>query len=201
MRARSPVPNPCPESWDALTPEERGHFCATCQTKVWDLSSMTKAEADALVQELDGDLCVSYRERADGSVAHRPEPLVPLARLRARLPAAAGLSLMLAACTPSTGGESDAAPAQGPKAEEPKAEEPKAQGPKAEEPKAQEPKADPPDTTLAPAVERQVKGKWAPAADTLEGTKTEAPTVEEERAEPEPEQPVRKGKWKAPKGD
>ena len=23
MRGRSPVPNPCPESWDALTPEER----------------------------------------------------------------------------------------------------------------------------------------------------------------------------------
>ena len=71
------VPNPCPESWDSLTPEDRGHFCAACQTKVWDLSSMTEAEGSALVRERGGDLCVSYRERPDGSGLRLRKTLSP----------------------------------------------------------------------------------------------------------------------------
>ena len=198
---RNLVPVPCPEDWDRLSPEERGHFCATCQTKVWDISSMTKAEADTLVREQAGDLCVSYRERADGSVIYKPEPVVPAQRLLRRLPAAAGLSLMLAACTP-TSGEKDAGPSEDkPAAAEPAAPTPEAQPepkPEADAPTEAKPEAEAtPEDPPAPAElppERMVKGKWAPPED--EGPEDPKPeTTTESKPQTPPERRV-KGKPK-----
>jgi len=97
------VPKPCPEDWDQLTPTEQGHHCQTCKTKVWDISSMTRGQAEAFLARHTDHLCVSYRERSNGEIVYAPEPVVPAGRLTRLLPAAAaGLSLALAACTAAT---------------------------------------------------------------------------------------------------
>ncbi len=95
------IPNPCNEDWDAMTPAERGRFCAACQQTVHDLSAMSEEDARALLRTED-DICVSYVSDARGDVQFEPPPVVPLARLvrRASAASAAGLSLALAACAP-----------------------------------------------------------------------------------------------------
>jgi hypothetical protein len=165
-RSRPLVPNPCHEDWDKLTPEERGHFCTVCQTKVWDLSSLTKEEAEEFLRETEGDLCVSYEEKG-GEVVHREAPVVPLGRLVRRLPAAAGFSLALAACTPSG---QDAKPADGGNEAQTEPAQPK---PEPEEVNPEEPKPDEEAPTTAvdapeplPEPEEQhVKGKWVRPED------------------------------------
>lgn len=96
------IPEPCGESWEGMTPEDRGRFCSSCQKTVHDLSAMSEPEAKALLRS-GKDICVSYLSDKAGTVRFRPEPkLVPLSRLRRTAPAAtaAGLALALAACAP-----------------------------------------------------------------------------------------------------
>lgn len=95
------IPEPCHEDWDAMDPRERGRFCHSCRKKVHNLSSMTEREARDLMDR-DDEICVAYFEQ-DGRVAFKPEPVVPVSRLRPRRaagPAAAGLALALVACAP-----------------------------------------------------------------------------------------------------
>jgi hypothetical protein len=191
MNSKSPlIPNPCPESWDRLKPEEQGHFCESCQTKVWDLSAMTEDEAQALLANPPaGDFCVSYRERRDGGVAHRPPPVVPANRLMRRLPAAAGLSLALAACTPtSAGGDKQPVDEKQPTAAQPEA-------PVVEPEPADSNRVGPPIRKGKPAVrddedeEGEVwKGEPKPLADETK------PAPETEATKPEPEPEPKKGK-------
>lgn len=188
-KQRPLVPNPCHEDWDKLTPEERGHFCTVCETKVWDISSLTEAEAEEFLRNSEGDLCISYKESANGRRQHRPEPLVPLGRLVRRLPAAAGFSLALAACAPSgqdvepagSAAPSEPAPVAEPQ-EEPQPEpEPE---PEAEAGADPEPTDEPP-PAVEPEVERHVKGKWVPAEELDTREKPEKPVI-------------KKGKFKRP---
>lgn len=194
MRA-SLVPRPCLEDWNQLTPEARGHHCQVCSTKVWNLSSLTEDEARAFLEARRGeDLCVSYRERADGSIVHRAPPfvppVVPLSRLVRRLPAAAGLSLALAGCTPaSKPADAEVAPDPGPpmaSADEGEAppepdEEPAhaETGDLRDEPAPTTANPDdlepPPDAKPNPKPDPHdvhVKGKWVPAEELEEDTKT-----------------------------
>lgn len=52
------VATPCHASWDAMTGDDRSRFCGACQRHVYNLSGMTRAEAEALIQEKEGQLCV-----------------------------------------------------------------------------------------------------------------------------------------------
>lgn len=200
MSQRRPlVPNPCHEDWDKLTPEERGHFCTVCETKVWDLSALTRAEAEEFLRSTEGDLCVSYRERANGEVVHRDAPVVPLSRLMKRLPAAAGFSLALAACTPTGSGADGADTAEVAKPD-----------PKPDPKLVDDEHAKPPDDEEAPTTavdepppppdpeEQHVKGKWAPPdEDAPEGKKPEEPEPEVDR-DRGPKPHVKKGKVARP---
>jgi hypothetical protein len=73
-RARLPVLDnvsvaaPCTASWDAMTGNERVRHCATCNKDVYNLSSMTRDEAEALLVETRGELCGRYYRRADGTI-------------------------------------------------------------------------------------------------------------------------------------
>ena len=59
---------PCHESWNAMPGSERVRSCERCQHKVYNLSEMTTAEAEALIRSAEGRLCVRFYRRADGTI-------------------------------------------------------------------------------------------------------------------------------------
>jgi hypothetical protein len=62
------VAAPCPADWDKMTGDERVRFCGGCQKNVYNLSAMTAAEAETLVREREGKLCVRFYRRSDGTM-------------------------------------------------------------------------------------------------------------------------------------
>jgi hypothetical protein len=73
-KARLPVlPNiriasPCSMDWNAMTGDERVRSCAACNKQVFNLSALTRQEAEALIVEKAGDLCANYYQRKDGTI-------------------------------------------------------------------------------------------------------------------------------------
>jgi hypothetical protein len=77
------VASPCEVSWEGMRGDARVRFCAPCSKNVYNLSAMPREEAEALVQNADGSLCVRMYRRADGTVIHADCP-VGLRRKRVR---------------------------------------------------------------------------------------------------------------------
>ncbi len=69
------VASPCPADWDAMIGNERVRFCGQCQLNVYNLSGMSKREAEALVTNTEGRLCVRYFSRADGTILTKNCPV------------------------------------------------------------------------------------------------------------------------------
>ena len=71
------VSKPCPAEWDAMAGDARTRFCEHCQKHVHNLSAMPLAEAERLVCESAGNLCVRFEREASGKVItldYRPAP-------------------------------------------------------------------------------------------------------------------------------
>ncbi|MEQ9321921.1 MAG: hypothetical protein RIF41_22320 [Polyangiaceae bacterium] len=65
------VASPCSESWDEMIGDERTRFCLKCDKNVYDVSAMTRDEAEALIAEAEGGhagLCLRIYRRKDGTV-------------------------------------------------------------------------------------------------------------------------------------
>ena len=72
-RFRSPLANvsvaaPCPADWDNMIGGDRVRFCSQCQLNVYNLSAMSKFEAESLIARTEGRLCVRFYRRKDGSI-------------------------------------------------------------------------------------------------------------------------------------
>src|SRR5262245_18535458 len=73
-RARLPgldnlrVASPCTADWDQMTGDDRSRHCADCKKDVFNISGMTRDEAEELLIERAGNLCVRYYERHDGTI-------------------------------------------------------------------------------------------------------------------------------------
>lgn len=78
------VAAPCSADWERMTGNERVRFCARCNLNVYNLSEMTKTEAERLIVRSEGRLCVRYYRRADGTILTRNCP-VGLRALKRRL--------------------------------------------------------------------------------------------------------------------
>lgn len=88
-RFNSPLDNiriaaPCGVDWDSMFGDERVRFCGQCKLNVYNLSDMTKSEAEQLVNRADGRLCIRYYMRRDGSILTNNCP-VGLRRIKRRL--------------------------------------------------------------------------------------------------------------------
>jgi hypothetical protein len=65
------VASPCRASWDDMNGDDRVRHCRQCAKNVYNLSGMRRADAEALVARMEGNLCVRFYRRADGTMLAR----------------------------------------------------------------------------------------------------------------------------------
>jgi hypothetical protein len=84
--------------------EGRVRFCRLCSLNVYDLSGMTRAEAEGLISKTEGRLCGRMTRRADGTVLTKDCP-VGLRALRRRASRAAGAAFaaLVSLCSLASG--------------------------------------------------------------------------------------------------
>lgn len=75
---------PCHMKWEDMQGTDRVRHCQECSLDVFNLSDMTRAEAESLIQSATGRLCIGYYQRPDGTILTRDCP-VGLAAVRANL--------------------------------------------------------------------------------------------------------------------
>src|SRR5215210_8235370 len=86
------VAAPCKADWGKMTGDERMRYCDRCSLHVYNLSGMTRREAEGLVAGTEGRLCVRFYLRADGTILTRNCP-VGLSALKRRAARVAGSAL------------------------------------------------------------------------------------------------------------
>ena len=78
------IASPCSADWNEMYGNERKRFCGDCKLNVYNLSGMTSYDAENLLRNSEGRLCVRYFKRSDGSVIMADCP-VGWAKVRQRL--------------------------------------------------------------------------------------------------------------------
>jgi hypothetical protein len=69
------IASPCSADWNEMIGDERKRYCGDCKLNVYNLSEMTKAQAENLIIESEGSLCVRFYRRADGTVLTQDCPV------------------------------------------------------------------------------------------------------------------------------
>lgn len=82
------IASPCSVDWSAMMGDERKRFCSECKLNVYNLSDMTKYDAEHLLRMSEGRLCVRYFQRSDGTILTKDCP-VGWAKVKQRLSIAA----------------------------------------------------------------------------------------------------------------
>lgn len=98
------IATPCSASWDEMAGDDRVRYCSHCELNVYNLSDMRRDEAERLLLETEGRLCVRLFRRKDGTVLTRDCPL-GLAAVRYRVAswlaaaaAAIGITISVPGC-------------------------------------------------------------------------------------------------------
>lgn len=86
---------PCNVGWDNMVGDDRVRFCGQCSLNVYNLSAMSKSDAERLVSQAEGRLCVRYYRRADGTILTKNCP-VGLRALKRRVSRIASASISAA---------------------------------------------------------------------------------------------------------
>ena len=89
LLGRVRIASPCNASWEGMEGDGRVRFCRECNLNVYDLSELTRDEAEALVAATEGRLCARLYRRADGTVLTKDCPK-GLRAVRLRVSRAAG---------------------------------------------------------------------------------------------------------------
>ena len=90
------VASPCTEPWAGMAGDDRVRDCAKCQQSVYNLSAMTREEAETLIASRNGRLCVRYFQRFDGTIL-LADCEIGRKGIRKRRVLAAGIAASLAA--------------------------------------------------------------------------------------------------------
>lgn len=78
------VAAPCQADWNQMMGDERVRFCGACNLNVYNLSAMTRDQAETLIARTEGRLCVKFYRRRDGSIITQDCP-VGLRAIRRRV--------------------------------------------------------------------------------------------------------------------
>lgn len=85
---------PCPTTWESMIGNDKVRYCGKCQLNVYNLSEMTKSEAEELISSSQGRMCAAFYRRADGKVLTQNCP-VGLAAVKQRVANTISLALSL----------------------------------------------------------------------------------------------------------
>lgn len=88
------VATPCRADWNQMTGDERTRHCGDCKKNVYNLSNMTRDEAEALIIEKEGKLCARYYQRHDGTILLKDCAVGIGARRKRRIIAAGAFALL-----------------------------------------------------------------------------------------------------------
>jgi len=77
------VAAPCTADWRHMYGNERVRFCGQCSQNVYNLSALTREQAEDLILRHEGRLCVRFYRRKDGTIITGNCP-VGLAALKAK---------------------------------------------------------------------------------------------------------------------
>lgn len=80
------IASPCTASWDEMAGDDQVRYCGECRMNVYNLSGMSRQEAEELVKSHEGRLCVRFYRRKDGTILTRdcPKGVTVLYRRRVR---------------------------------------------------------------------------------------------------------------------
>ncbi len=96
------VASPCTVSWDTMRGDGRTRFCGKCRLNVYNLAGMSRREAEQLVGQREGRVCVRFYRRPDGTVVTKD--CGAAARLLARRIFAAACTFVALVLTGSAAG-------------------------------------------------------------------------------------------------
>jgi hypothetical protein len=69
------VASPCKADWDEMIGTDRVRFCGQCSLNVYNLSAMTRDQAESVIAANEGRLCVRFYRRGDGSIITQDCPV------------------------------------------------------------------------------------------------------------------------------
>lgn len=69
------IASPCSANWDEMLGDNRKRFCGECKLNVYNLSGMSQIEAENLLINSEGRVCVRFYKRADGTVLTQDCPV------------------------------------------------------------------------------------------------------------------------------
>jgi len=94
------VASPCTADWDSMYGDDVKRFCKECKLNVYNWSGMTREDAERLVTNAEGRLCIRFYKRPDGTIITQDCP-VGWAKIkqRTRVYATAALSMLMALLT------------------------------------------------------------------------------------------------------
>jgi hypothetical protein len=78
------VAAPCKADWDQMIGSDHVRFCGQCSLNVYNLSAMTRPDAESLIARTEGRLCARFYRRGDGSIITKDCP-VGLRAIRRRV--------------------------------------------------------------------------------------------------------------------
>lgn len=81
------VAAPCPADWERMDGDSRVRHCGECNLNVYNISEMTRLEAEDFIRSHEGRLCIRFFRRADGTILTQncPRGVQALARRISRV--------------------------------------------------------------------------------------------------------------------
>ncbi|HEX5734324.1 MAG TPA: carboxypeptidase-like regulatory domain-containing protein [Blastocatellia bacterium] len=95
------IPVPCAADWEEMAGNDRMRYCAGCKKNVYDLSKMTRIEAEALIATKRDGLCARIARNPDGTILTEALPAIMPADGRRASPVAAALVTAIIGLSPN----------------------------------------------------------------------------------------------------
>ncbi len=69
------IASPCSADWEGMFGSDRKRFCGDCKLNVYNLSDLSRQEAENLILSSEGRLCVRFFRRSDGTILTKNCPV------------------------------------------------------------------------------------------------------------------------------